>query len=573
MLPAVCGELHYPRIPREYWQPRLAMARAMGIEAISAYVFWNYHERMPGEFDFEGEHDIAHFLRLAQSEGMDVVLRPGPYVCAEWDFGGLPAWLLKDGEIPIRTADERFMAPARRWLQRLGDVLAPLQRSAGGPIVAVQLENEYGAFGADREYLPALRAALDAAGFGTSPYFTIDQPHHVVRGALDGAHAGITFAPGDPEREFAAVRALRPGAPQFCGEYWAGWFDRWGEPRAVLDDDAQVRDLEWMLRDGTSVNFYMFAGGTNFGFWNGATGSETQPYQPVTTSYDYQAALDEAGRPTPKYHRFREVIARERGSNPPPVPDSPRVIDVPHFTLNESVTLADVLGEPVRSEHPLPMEALGQAFGYISYRTTLRGPKTGVLALEAPNDYAVVSLDGKPIAHIDRRLHQSHTAPVLTSLTVEAAHATLEILVENGGRINYGPGLGRERKGVSSAVTFDAEALHDWEIYVLPLSAPPDTGFTSGCRAAPAFYRGGFVLDATLDATRDAATGRIGSTFLDVRSLRKGSLWVNGHNAGRFWDIGPQHSLYIPGVWLRPGFNEVIALDLFAHDRPPRISS
>jgi beta-galactosidase len=556
MLPLVYGELHYPRIPRAYWQARLAMARAMGLDAISTYVFWNYHERAPGEIDFEAERDVAHFVRLAQSEGLDVVLRPGPYVCAEWDFGGLPWWLQRDGEIPIRTADERFMTPVRRWLGRLGEELAPLQRSAGGPIAAVQLENEYGAFGADRSYLLALRSALEAAGFGASPFYTIDQPGDAACGSLDGLPIAITFAPGDPEAEFAVPLALRPGEALRCGEFWAGWFDRWGAPRDRIDEDLQVRDLEWMLRSGISTNIYMFHGGTNFGFWNGSTGTPAQPYQPVTTSYDYQAALDEAGRPTAKYYRFRDAIARVRGSAPRPVPSSPELVAVPPFALTESVPLSAVLGEPVASTRPLSMEALGQAFGYVWYRTTLRGPRAGLLALEEACDYAVVSVDGRPIAHLDRRLNQTQ-APV----TIAGERATLDILVENGGRINYGPGLGRERKGISGTVTWGEEELLEWQIFSVPCEEPPSSGFAAGSSEAAAFYRGTFDLDA------------IGDTYLDVRELHKGSLWINGHNAGRFWDIGPQRALYVPGVWLRRGHNDVVALDLFGHDRAPGLLS
>jgi beta-galactosidase len=556
MLPLVYGELHYPRIPRAYWQARLAMARAMGLDAVSTYVFWNYHERTPGEIDFEGQRDVAHFVRLAQREGLDVVLRPGPYVCAEWDFGGLPWWLQREGEIPVRTADERFMQPAARWLRRLGEELAPLQRSAGGPIVAVQLENEYGAFGADRTYLLALRAALEEAGFGASPFYTIDQPKDAARGALDGLPVAITFAPGDPEREFAVPRALRPGDALHCGEFWAGWFDRWGAPRDLIDEDVQVRDLEWMLQSGISANVYMFHGGTNFGFWNGTTGTPAQPYQPVTTSYDYQAALDEAGRPTAKYHRFRDAIARVRGAVPLPVPASPGLIAIAPFALHESVRLSAALGEPVTSPRPRSMEALGQAFGYVWYRTTLRGPRAAMLALETPCDYAVIAIDGRPIAHLDRRLNQTQT-----HVAIAGERALLDILVENGGRINYGPGLGHDRKGISGSVTWGHEELLEWQMYALPFDEPPSTGFAAGCSEAPAFYRGSFEIDAA------------GDTYLDVRELHKGSLWINGHNAGRFWDIGPQRALYVPGVWLRRGRNEAIALDLFGHDRAPALLS
>ncbi len=231
----VCGEMHYPRIPHEYWRARLAMARAMGLNAVSTYVFWNRHEPRPGVYDFAGENDIARFIRLAQEEDLLVVLRPGPYVCAEWEFGGLPAWLLKDGEIPVRSNDPRFIEPAERWFVRLGDEIASLQSAHGGPIVAMQLENEYGAFGEDRAYLQSIRKALKRAGLDSSLLYTIDQPGDLARGSLPDVPIAVTFAPGDPATQFTRVHELRPDAPLLCGEYWAGWFDHWGEPtRATL---------------------------------------------------------------------------------------------------------------------------------------------------------------------------------------------------------------------------------------------------------------------------------------------------------------------------------------------------
>ena len=549
----VCGELHYPRIPHEYWQTRLAMARAMGLNAISTYVFWNRHEPSEGVYDFEGGNDVARFVRLAQQERLDVVLRPGPYVCAEWDFGGLPAWLLANGETAIRSRDPQFMRPVRRWLQRLGEELAPLQRVHGGPIVGIQVENEYGAFGSDPTYLRALREELNEAGFGASPFYTIDQPGDLARGAIDDLPVAVTFAPGDPGGQFAQLRALRPEAPLLCGEYWAGWFDHWGEPHVQLDEDRQAADLEWMLAQGVSVNIYMFHGGTNFGFWNGANAFDPHPYQPTTTSYDYQAALDEAGRPTTKYWRFREIIAKHTGASAPPVPAPPLVRDIAPFALHECARLLDTLPEPVEVADPVAMEALGQSFGFILYRTMFEGSANGVLSIENLRDYAVIMLDGNTIAHLDRRLGESEVAFTARN------GATLDILVENCGRINYGPRFPTERKGIGGAVRWNGKALHRWRMYRLPLERIDVTSWTQELPQAPAFFRGTFELDEPAD------------TFLNVDELRKGVLWVNGRNAGRFWDIGPQLSLYIPGVWLRAGRNEVVALELFDRQSFPRL--
>jgi len=550
----ISGELHYPRIPRGYWRDRLRMARAMGLDTVSTYVFWNRHELEPGKYDFSDDNDVAAFVRLAQEEDLDVILRPGPYVCAEWDFGSLPWWLLKS-RVPIRSTHESYMRPVRAWLLRLGRELAPLQRALGGPIVAVQLENEYGAFASDRAYLRALRSAIADAGFAESPLFTIDQPAHLASGSLDELPIAATFAPGDPAKEFEHVRRLRSQAPLLCGEYWAGWFDHWGEPHHVLDAAQQERDLRWMLREGCSVNIYMFHGGTNFGFWNGANSSETSPYLPTTTSYDYDAALDEAGRPTAKYFLFRDAIAGETRAAPPPIPPAPRTASSAPFELHESCALlCSNLGEPVHSERLLSMEDLNQGYGFVLYRARVDGPFDALLEIEGLRDYAIVALDGIVAGHLDRRLGQT-----TVRLSCSSAKTQLDILVENCGRINYGPDMPFERKGITGAVRLEGREVLGWQMHSLPFAHLDGFVFSPGAQAGPAFYRG------TMNVSEPA------DTFLDVSDLGKGVLFVNGKNAGRFWNIGPQRSLYVPGLWLRGGSNDVIAFDLYAHERCPRL--
>jgi beta-galactosidase len=545
--------MHYARIPREYWQLRLRMAAALGVRAISTYVFWNRHERAPGQYDFEAENDVAAFVRLAQAESLDVILRPGPYVCAEWDFGGLPSWLLRSGDMRVRSKDAGFMEPVRRWFARLGRELAGLQRARGGPIVAVQLENEYGAYGADTEYLREVRSALEAAGFGASPIYTIDQPGDLIAGCLPGVPIATTFAPGDPARHLSAIRELRPNAPLLCGEYWAGWFDHWGEPHAQLDDAQQIVDLEWMLAQGASVNIYMLHGGTNFGFWNGANTGERAPYQPTTTSYDYCAAIDEAGRPAPKYHGLRSAIERITGRTPPPLPQLPPCISISEFRLTECAPLADMLQDPVRNAHPQTMEQLDQAFGFILYRSVLKEAYRGVLQIDELRDFAIVMLDGVPFARLDRRMGDS-------GLDIDApAGATLDILVENCGRINYGAALATDRKGITNRVTLNGDALTGWEMYRLPMERLDGLRFTRETAGAPCFYKGNVEI------------AQPGDTFIDVRDVGKGVLWVNGHNLGRFWDIGPQRTLYAPAPWLHAGANEVVVFELFERASPPRL--
>lgn len=541
--PTLCGEIHYARVARADWPARLRMAAAMGCEAVSTYVFWNRHERAPERYDFTGDNDVAEYVRLAGRAGLRVVLRPGPYVCAEWDFGGLPPWLIADGPVPVRTADERYMHPVRRWLRRLGDELAPLQRPFGGPIAAVQLENEYGAYGDDKAYLAALRAALDDAGFGASPQFTIDQPDDLARGALDGVPAAVTFGPGGLQRATRALDALRPGAPKICGEYWAGWFSHWGETPAPDDAALQARELARMLADGWSVNLYMLHGGTNSSFWNGANLDGAPPrYRPVTTSYDYHAAIDEAGRPTPKYFFFRAIAQRRACAPLPALAAVPPTIDVPEFALSESAPLDALLRDCKRAVRPPAFEAIGGGFGYVLYRTTLPAG-TGTLEIEDLRDFAAVSLDGVCAGYLDRRLGSAH-------LPLRAPRACrLELLVENCGRVNYGPALGDAWKGLR-AVFWQGRELLDWEGFALPLDDLAALRFTASPAPAPAFFRGSFELSPA------------GGTFFDVSGLGKGVLFVNGNCAGRFWNVGPQRHLYVPGTWLREGRNEAVVFDL-----------
>ena len=514
-----CGELHYPRIPRAYWRQRLEMARAIGIDAVSTYVFWNVHEEREGTFRFDGWRDVAAFVRTAQDVGLRVVLRPGPYVCAEWEFGGLPAWLLRE-RARIRSLDARYMQAVHRWFARLGEEVAPLTEPRGGPIVAVQLENEYGAFGEDKAYLQAMRDELQACGLGNVPLYTIDQPHDLARGALDGIPAAVTFAPGDAGAQFAELRALRPQQPLACGEFWTGWFDHWGEPRSQISQDLEAADLEWMLANGVAVNLYMLHGGTNFALWNGANTTKEGMLQPTVTSYDYQAPIDEAGRATQKFHRFRAVAQRYLGELPP-VPPDPRVVEITPFACDEVFSLEGALGEPVRAAHPLTMEELGGSRGFVLYRTQVCGAADDPIVFDA-RDSAIILRNG------DR----------------------LEILVENLGRVNYGSGLHDQRKGIAGGVRIGGSEVTDWEMYVLDCG-PPRLTVSEKTLSRPRFARGTFHIDDPAD------------TFINTSAFEKGVLWINGRCAGRFWRAGPQQDLYVPGTWMRSGENEAVVFDLF----------
>ena len=560
----ISGEMHYPRIPREYWRARLQMAKAMGLNAVTMYTFWNVHESARGTYDFSGQNDVAEFIREAQQEGLYIILRPGPYVCAEWEFGGFPAWLLKDPQTVVRSRDPRYLVPATRWLHRLGEELAPLQLARGGPIIAVQVENEYGSFGDDKEYLEQTRRALIEAGFDSALLYTADNNQDKTkgtsRGSLPDLPAAINFGPGEAPAQFALLHENRPQGPFMNGEYWDGWFDHWGGERHLPDAKQQEVDLAWMLSQGYSVSLYMFHGGTSFGWMNGANWDHEQ-FQPDVTSYDYGAPLDESGRPTRKYFAFRDVIAKVTGSAPPPVPATPPTQAIGPFALTESASLWDNLPTPVISHDLETMEDLDQGYGYILYRTTLTVDATGVLVIDGLHDYALIYINGKLVGSLDRRRGQT-TLPLPIS---KGQHGTmgdrLDVLVENAGRINYSVELRKERKGITGSVTLNGTSLHDWEIYPLPLTDRSSLKYGSAaCAAAPCFYRGSFNAAASGSAAAD--------TFLDTAGWNKGFVWLNGRPLGRMWNIGPQRTLYVPGVWLQPRNNEVIVLDLLGLKRP-----
>ncbi|MBE1162228.1 beta-galactosidase [Dyella sp. 7MK23] len=548
----IAGEMHYPRIPREYWRARLKMAKAMGLNTITTYVFWNAHEAEPGHYDFSGQNDVAEFIREAQQEGLYVILRPGPYVCSEWEFGGLPAWLLKDGDANVRSTDPKFMQPALRYLHRLGQELAPLQLNRGGNIIAVQVENEYGSFGHDDAYMTQVRQGLIDSGFNASLFYTSDSAQQP--GSLPDLLKVINFGVGHAQEKFAQLHTWQPGGPYMAGEYWVGWFDHWGGPHHVSDPKQVAAELDWMLKQGYSVNFYMFHGGTSFGWMNGANWDDDN-YQPDVTSYDYDSPLDESGRPTAKYAALRKVIIQDTGATPPPVPATPGTQAIRGIKLDESVSLWDTLPSPVASHELKTMEALGQAYGDILYRKQIAAPFTGQLQVNGLHDYAQIYVNGKRIGTLDRRLKQDH-------LPVKLAKGdTLDLLVQNDGRINFGEKLRTERKGILGGVSLQGTPLQDWQIYSLPFNDSDALHYAhAACRHAPCFYRASFDAPASGDAAAD--------TFLDTAGLGKGFVWLNGHALGRTWKIGPQRTLYVPGVWLKPHDNQLIVLDLLVEGQP-----
>lgn len=545
----ISGEMHYARIPREYWRDRLKKARAMGLNTVSTYVFWNAHEPKPGAYDFSGSLDVVAFIRLAQEEGLYVILRPGPYSCAEWDLGGFPAWLLAEPGITLRSTDEKFLTPAERWLKRLGRDLAPLQLARGGPILAVQVENEYGSFGNDKVYMRRIRDALLNAGFTDSLLFTADGGDELEAGTLPNIHAAVNFGPGNAQSEFAKLAKFRPGRPIFNAEYWDGWFDHWGERHQTTDAEQQANEIDWTLSQGFSINLYMFHGGTSFGFMSGANWDH-ETYEPDVTSYDYDSPVSESGALTKKFFAFRDVIAkRSPGVALPDPPASLPVIEVPEFELRDDASLWLKLPEAVNMEQPRNMEDFGQSYGYVLYRAKLRASGNGELVLPALRSYARVYLNGKLMGVADRRKKQDRV-----KLQWQKGD-TLDILVESTARINFSKELLGERQGINGPVMLAGREIRGWQVFSLPMEDLSRLQFAPAEKVSsgPAFYKGHFDLRTT------------GDTFLDLRGWGKGAVWVNGHALGRFWNIGPQQTLYLPAPFLKKGSNEVLVFSLGAH--------
>lgn len=540
----ISGEMHYPRVPRAYWHDRFRKARAMGLNTITTYVFWNVHETSPGVFDFSGQNDVAEYIREAQQEGLNVILRPGPYVCAEWELGGYPSWLLKDKNLVLRSRDAKYTAAVDAWFARLGKEIKPLLLKNGGPIIAVQLENEYGSFGDDKEYLEGLKKTLISSGMGEGLIYTADGPSQVPKGSLPELPVVINFGTGSAQKSFATLAKTRPDGPRMSGEYWAGWFDHWGEKHHVTDGNKEAAELRWMLEQGYSVSMYMFHGGTSFGWMNGAN-SDGKNYEPDTTSYDYDAPLDEKGEPRAKYEAFRKVIADVTKTTPPAPPASAPRKAFPVSPRMQSASLWTNLPKPLRSKTLLSFEDIGQAYGYVLYRTSLQAGDGGSLMLDGLHDYAQVYVNRKLIGTADRRI-----ATNSVEIPKQTAAATLDILVENTGRVNFTTVIRGERKGLTGTVTLGGKTPDSWEIFSLPMKSVASLKFTAASCEGPCFYRTGISVDRPAD------------TYLDTRGLHKGVVWLGEQPLGRFWQIGPQFGLYTPGAWLKAGNNPVILFDL-----------
>ena len=553
------AEVHYPRIPRPYWEHRIKMCKALGMNTLCLYVFWNIHEQQEGEFDFSGQNDVAEFCHLAQKNGMFVIVRPGPYVCAEWEMGGLPWWLLKKKDIKLREQDPYFLERVRIFENKVGEQLAPLTVENGGPIIMVQVENEYGSYGKNKPYVSAVRDILRESGFDKVQLFQCDWSSNFTDNALDDLLWTMNFGTNaNVLKQFEKVKKMRPDAPLMCSEYWSGWFDGWGSAHQTRPADAMVYGIKTMLDNNISFSLYMTHGGTSFAHWAGAN---NKGYAPDCTSYDYDAPINEQGTPTDKYFQLRELLQKYSDTKLPPVPKAIPVISFPEIEFREMAPLLRAGNVPttIESRDIKPMEQFDMGYGSIMYTTEMPELKAGaLLQINDLHDYAIVMIDGEIIGRLYRGNKYENTLRLKKDVR---AGAELSIFVEAMGRINYSK-LINDPKGITNsvcAITTDGKNdvtynLKDWKVNLFPVSGTPyeDKSYIPipEGEKSPAYFRASFKLKT------------VGDTYLDMSTWGKGLVWINGHCIGRFWEVGPQQTLYVPGCWLKKGANDIVVLDI-----------
>ena len=578
------AEVHYPRIPRPYWEHRIQMCKALGMNAVCIYIFWNIHEQREGQFDFTGNNDVAEFCRLAQKNGLYVIVRPGPYVCAEWEMGGLPWWLLKKKDIKLRERDPYFMERVKIFEEKVGEQLKPLTIQNGGPIIMIQVENEYGSYGEDKPYVSEIRDCLRGIYGKELALFQCDWSSNFTKNGLDDLVWTMNFGTGaNIDDQFRRLGELRPNAPKMCSEFWSGWFDKWGARHETRPAKDMVEGMDEMLSKGISFSLYMTHGGTSFGHWAGAN---SPGFAPDVTSYDYDAPINEYGLATPKFWELRKMMEKYNGGKKmPAVPKAPMsIITVPKFELTEFAPLLSAMTKPVNGTLKT-FEEMDMGWGTMMYSTRLPEITSQSVLTGEFHDFAQVFIDRKYIGKIDRVKNEK-------SLTIPAVKkgAELIIIVEGMGRINFGRAI-KDFKGIVGNVTLstdtdEAEIVltpknwmnvaipDDYETAIKALDmvksindqvasgkvkgSVPALAFTQGYEGSkkladimkPGYHRGYFNLK------------KVGDTFLNFETWGKGQVYVNGHAMGRIWSIGPQQTLYVPGCWLKKGKNEVIVLDI-----------
>jgi beta-galactosidase len=550
------GEMHYPRIPSQYWKHRLQMMKAMGLNTVATYVFWNYHEESPGKWNFSGEKDLKKFIKAAQEVGLYVIVRPGPYVCAEWEFGGYPWWLQKDKNLEIRTDNMAFLEQCEKYISQLAKQIVPLQINNGGPIIMVQAENEFGSYvdqrkdislAQHRKYSHKIKDMLLRHGISV-PLFTSDATIYFEGGNIDGA---LPTANGESDIAVLkkAVNQYNKGkGPYMVAEYYPGWLDHWAEPFVKVTTEDVVKQTEIYVKNGISFNYYMIHGGTNFGFTSGANYDKNFDIQPDITSYDYDAPINEAGWATPKYNALRNIFQKINQNKPPDVPKPMKVITIPDVKFSKTNSLFDLINnrKPVVNNQPMTFEDLNIGNGYVLYRRKFDKTHKGKLEVKGLRDYANVYVNEQWIGELNR-INKKY------DLEIEIkAGDRLEVLVENMGRINYGSEIVNNLKGIISPIKIDGnEVTGSWEMFPLTFDTFPQHDYKVKNIAVntPVIQEAEFNLQET------------GDTFLDMREFGKGIVFVNGKNLGRYWKVGPQQTLYLPGVWLRKGKNVIQVFD------------
>ena len=548
------GAMHYFRIPHEYWYDRLLKLKECGFNTVETYTCWNLHEPREGEFDFSGNLDIEKYIQTASDLGLNVILRPGPYICAEWEFGGLPAWLLTYEKMPLRCYEKNFLSKVRRYYTELLRRVRPYLATKGGNIIMIQVENEYGSYGDDKDYLRAIAQIYEENEIDCL-YFTSDGPcNSMLSGGTLTEYLAVANFGSKPEERLPVLKAFRPDQPIMCGEYWCGWFDHWFEKHHTRTAEEICADFEGFFKLGASFNFYMFHGGTNFGFMNGANYSSK--YEPTVTSYDYCAPLNEAGDRTPTYYAIRDMIQKYCGSVPPLSANESRKTAYEKVQLTEIADLfenIDKISKPIHSATPLFMEDLGQSYGYILYRSTIQGPRdTRELIVEDIHDRVQIFLDGAWKGTYCRWAPPSKEERVRFKIDQNDS-MRIDLLVENMGRVNYGDKL-RDRKGIS-AVRMGLQYHFGWEMYSLPmeneLAGLNFKAIEQSTVTSPSFLRGFLHIN-----------GEPCDTFLRLDGFHKGFVKINGVNIGRYFnDAGPQKTLFVPAPFLRMGKNEVLVFE------------
>lgn len=566
------GAMHYFRTVPEYWEDRLTKLKAAGFNTVETYVCWNLHEKKPGEFDFSGILDIEKYLEIAQKVGLYAIVRPGPYICAEWDFGGLPAWLLKDKNMQIRCMYPDYLKCVERFYKELLPRLVPHLESHGGNIIAMQVENEYGSYGNDKDYLRYVEKLTRDCGIDCLLFTSDGNTNNMISGgSLPDIYKVLNF--GSRSRTaFNVMKGFENDGPNMCGEFWCGWFDHWRDSHHTRNSLEIVNEIKGFIDNGASFNMYMFHGGTNFGFTAGANHNQGHGYEPTVTSYDYCAMLTEWGDYTPAYHAVRKLLCEKQGIEPPELPESPKLQSIGKVELTETASLfenLDNIGEKHHVPVPEGMEYFGQNFGLIYYETTLKGKyNASPMYVKNVHDFAEVYFDGEKKTSIDRTLYSVEGKTTLKDVIFKkkkgesspflmpalSGERKIGVLVDTMGRVNYGENM-LDRKGISD-IYLGIQRLMNYDVWTLPLDNLDKLKYSSSVKKEePVFLKGSFKTDSKADC------------FVHLDGFNRGCVYINGFNLGRFWKVGPQKSLYIPGTLLKDE-NEIIVFNIGGYSKP-----